>query len=328
MNNGCTATFQLKAGVALYGGFAGDETAREQRDWELNVTVLSGDIDGDDVLDAGNVYHVVSSTGLTETARLDGFAVTAGNANGYGTNSLGGGMFNQDSSPSLDNIIFGNNQATNWGGGMYNTSSAPSLDNVTFRDNQAKRGGGMANGSSSDPTMHNVAFSDNKVSIQGGGMYNHSSNPSLENVIFSDNLADSQGGGMYNYVSSPALTNVTFSSNRADAGGGMLNYTNSNPTLVNCILWGNSAPTAPEIYNGGSSNSTITYSDIQGGYTGTGNIDADPLFVAPASGDYRLGAGSPAINAGDNSAVTTATDLDGNPRIVNGSVDMGAYEVQ
>ena len=87
---------------------------------------------------------------------------------------------------------------------------------------------------------------------------------------------------------------------------------------------------------------TFTFSDVQGGFTGTGNIDADPMFVDPDNGDYRLAAGSPCIDAGDNTAVPAGitTDLDGNPRFVddpstidsgNGDppiVDMGAFEFQ
>ncbi len=115
----------------------------------------------------------------------------------------------------------------------------------------------------------------------------------------------------------------------------------NHPFLSNCqvasnvILWGNSAPNGPEIYND-SSTPVVTYSDIQGGYAGTGNINADPLFVNAAGGNLRLQLTSPAIDAGNNAAVPSGvtTDLDGNPRIVDGNgdgnavVDIGAYETQ
>ena len=99
---------------------------------------------------------------------------------------------------------------------------------------------------------------------------------------------------------------------------------NSSPTLTNCILWGDSAPTGPEIFNYGTSSPTVSYSDVQGGWSGIDNINADPLF---ADADGRLSPGSPCIDAGNNSAVTVITDLDGNPRIVGIAVDMGAFEV-
>jgi hypothetical protein len=144
------------------------------------------------------------------------------------------------------------------------------------------------------------------------------------------------GGGIYSADSSPTLTNVTFSGNTAsNRGGGMFNWA-GNPTLHNCILWGDSAPDSPEIDND-SSTPTISYSLVEGsggsdhwdanlGADAGDNIDADPLFVDAAGGDLHLGLDSPAVDAGNNDYVSVMMDLDGNPRIVNGRVDMGAYE--
>jgi hypothetical protein len=98
---------------------------------------------------------------------------------------------------------------------------------------------------------------------------------------------------MYNYWSLPTVTNCAFSSNSTvDAGGGMFNF-ESSPTVTNCILWGDSAS---EIYNYDSA-PTVTYCDVQGGYEGTGNIDADPQFTNPAAGDYHLSDYSPCKRA-------------------------------
>jgi predicted outer membrane repeat protein len=211
-DNDRSTTFTLKNGVALYGGFAGTETAREQRDWTANVTVLSGDIDQNDltnpngvVTDTANItgtnaYHVVTGNGATDsTAVLDGFTITAGQANSdVGWSQWGGGMF-----------IIGN--------------SSPTLKNVTFSGNSALIGGGMFT-HTSNPALTNVTFSDNAAAHSGGGMYNWYSNPTLTNVTFSGNVAMWYGGGMYNWDSSPTLTNVTFSDNSASGdGGGMYN---------------------------------------------------------------------------------------------------------
>ncbi|MCH8343440.1 MAG: hypothetical protein IH983_05595 [Planctomycetes bacterium] len=184
----------------------------------------------------------------------------------------------------------------------------------------------------------------------GGGMFNSSSSPTVTNCTFSGNTAAVAGGGMNNLIiSSPTLTNCTFSDNTANRGGGMFNFKGSNPTVTNCVLWGDSPNEIVAI----ASTPTVTYSAVQGGFAGTGNINADPLFV-DADGpdnipgtdddDLRLSPGSPCIDAADNTALPAGIteDLDGNPRFVddpdtpdtgnrdgiNPIVDMGAYEFQ
>jgi hypothetical protein len=130
------------------------------------------------------------------------------------------------------------------------------------------------------------------------------------------------GGGILNESSSPALTNCSFSGNSA---GGIYNH-RSSLILTNCIFWGNINSQIVNLDN--ESSPVVTYSIVQGGFTGTGNLDQDPLFVDATNGDLHLQAGSPAIDAGLTSANTTTVDLDGKPRIVNGTIDMGAYEFQ
>src|SRR5262249_27854139 len=166
--------------------------------------------------------------------------------------------------------------------------------------NSALLGGGMYN-SSSSPTLTNLTFSGNSAYFfgDGGGMYNASSSPTLTNVTFSGNSAPS-GGGVFNELGSPTLTNVTFSGNSAPSGGGVFNGDFCQPTLTNCILWGDSGG---EIFNDFGASATVSYSVVQGGYGGTGNLNQDPL-LAPL-GDYGgptqtmpLLPGSPAIDAG------------------------------
>jgi len=218
------------------------------------------------------------------------------------------------------------------GGGMFNyDNSSPTLTNVTFSSNTAQSGGGMYNFDSS-PTLTNVIFSGNAAQA-GGGMFNENSSPILTNVIFSGNAVTVSGGGMANFNgSNPNLINVTFSGNTASSGGGMANN-NSNPTLTNVIIWNSVGGSIIDSF----STPDVTYSNIQDGYTGTGNINANPLFVDADGPDntvgtlddnLRLQSGSPSINTGNNAAVPTGvtTDLEGKPRIQNGTVDMGAYE--
>src|SRR5690606_16780712 len=112
-----TISFAMKSGVALYGGFAATETLRTEREWETNITVLSGDIDNNDITDpkgvvtdtanivGNNSYHVAVSGGVDQTAILDGFTITAGLANIYPYNIVGGGgVYNSNGTPVLTNI--------------------------------------------------------------------------------------------------------------------------------------------------------------------------------------------------------------------------------
>ena len=279
-----------------------------------NPTVINCTFSGNEAYLGGGMYNSYSNPTVTNCTFRGN---TAGN--------YGGGMYNSYSSPNVSNCIFSANTAqNNDGGGMYNiSSSSPNVTNCTFSGNIAKfSGGGMYNGYSSNPNVTNCTFSGNKATFSGGGMYNISSSPTITNCAFRTNTSGSNGGGMYNLSSSnPNVTNCTFSGNKAtSSGGGMYNLASS-PTVTNCILWDNS----PGEYLGSA---TINYSDVQGGYTGIGNINIDPLFADADNGDFHLLQNSPCIDTGNNDAVPSGvtTDLDGNPRISGDYVDMGAYE--
>lgn len=206
----------------------------------------------------------------------------------------------------------------------------------------------MYNGEDSCPMLTNCMFSGNATRYGcGGGMFN-CGRAALSNCIFSGNFAYGSGGGMHNDEhGSPTLTNCTFSGNSAGRGGGMDNDMHGNPILINCIMWGD----IPQEISFSRTAPVVTYSDVQGGWPGEGNIDADPLFVEPGywdangtpddasddfwvDGDYRLRAGSPCIDAGTD--VGVYEDIEGNVRPFdfpgvdnNGELpdfDMGAYE--
>jgi len=338
-NNDRSATFTLKGNnLEFYGGFAGTETRRSQRDWRANVTILSGDIDQNDIhtngivtdpadINGNNAYHVVTLQGVT----LDGFNLTAGQANGSGEDALGGGIFATGGN-KLRNLTFSGNTAAQGGGGLYQFGGINNeLTNVTFTANSATQGG----------AYH---LKSDKFVLAFAGV-------DLNNVLFSGNSAD-QGGGMYNHQSFPNLYNVTFSGNSATSGGGMFNEgSESDVKINNSIFWNNrdssgTGAAGASIHNANNPIVDISYSLVQGS-GGSGawnssvgtdmghNLDVNPQFVtlldpttAPAAGgDFHLQTGSPAINGGNNSQVLTAADLDGNPRLVS-TVDMGAYEEQ
>ncbi|GAF90502.1 unnamed protein product, partial [marine sediment metagenome] len=209
------------------------------------------------------------------------------NSTGYG----GGGMYNSSSDPILTNCKFSRNSADDYGGGMDNReNSSPTLTNCTFSGNYADIGGGMCNVQNS-PSLTNCAFSENSA-LYSGGMYNYESSPTLTGCIFSSNSAKS-GGGMSSvrssYFSPPLfkrwnliLTNCTFAQNSAQNGNALAcdSYEQnwlSNVEIINCIIWDG----GDEIWNNDGSTIMITYSNVQGGFPGEGNIDVDPLFAQP-----------------------------------------------
>ena len=220
--------FQLRSGLAIYGGFAGWETWREERDPTSNETILSGDLNGDDEPDfannAENSYHVITSIGTDTTAVLDGLTLTAGNADGFYYEYNGGGLFNFYGSPTLTDCRFVENTAT-FGAGMYNRDSGhPTLIRCVFHGNVAT---GDAN------------FTD------GGGLYSRGAWATLIDCTFSENTATGKyphGGGVYNYAGPLTLTGCTFQGNHVvgerSFGGGLHG---GDATLVNCVFDGNTA---------------------------------------------------------------------------------------
>jgi hypothetical protein len=305
--------FRMIDGVAIYGGFAGTETATSERinygSGEANETILSGDFNGDDVISGSgstlsitnnteNSYHVFyhpSGMNLTSTAILDGFTISGGNADGSSSHSLGGGMYNDGTSPSVNNCTFIGNYVTNNGAGIYNSNNpSTNISNCTFTYNSAKYGGGINNNGAS-LNIDNCNFTGNASSFYGGGIYNaNSSSPTISNCNFNANFA-AQGGGMYNYQpgADPTVINCVFTGNSTQYDGGGMNNSNCSPTIINCtfsqntasrygggvyqtgvtstpsisntIVWGNTASNAGDnIYNLNSSAPTFSYCNIEG----------------------------------------------------------------
>ena len=328
-----TATFQLENGVAIYGGFPTGGGTWASRNPNTYKTILSGDLNQNDepnfINNGENSYNVVVGSGTDSTAILDGFTITAGDANKFDEELYqtyrGGGMYNNNGSPTVTNCTFSGNWGDN-GGGMHNRSgSNPTVTNCIFIGNSATGGGGMWN-NGSNPVLTDCSFIGNSVSGNGGAIYNYpGSSPMLTSCTFIGNLANSsKGGGLYNRNSTPTLTNCSFSGNSAKYGGGMYNDEHGSTTVTNCILWNNTAPAGAEIYNDGTSSVTVSYSDVQGGWAGTGNINADPLIWDTRG---HLLSNSPCRNAGDpNGDYSGQTDMDGQPRVIDGRVDIGADE--
>ncbi|MEA2095864.1 MAG: right-handed parallel beta-helix repeat-containing protein [Candidatus Cloacimonadota bacterium] len=252
------------------------------------------------------------------------------------TADFGGGIYLNNSHPSLVDVLVDNNIANDDGGGLIcYIDSNPNLYNVIISGNSAAlRGGGIVCTENSNPVFQNIEITSNSVSGingKGGGLFCDGSNPILTNVIIIDNSAfgdGGKGGGLYCEGSNPSLVNVTFTENSAEHDAGAIRCnSNSNPTLINCILW-NDLP--EEIYTQSGSVIAI-YSNIQGGWTGEGNIGEDPLFIGNGDFPFSLLVDSPCINTGtpDTTGLNLPEyDLAGNPRFFGGRIDMGAYENQ
>ena len=253
------ATFQLINGVTLKGGYAGPgQPDPNVRDTGLYETILSGDLNGDDgpnfTSNSENCYHVLSADMLSPNAVLDGFTITAGNADGVypNPNDSGGGICNSYGSPTINNCTFRGNFARDQGGGMSNKYGSPILYNCTFTENSSFSGGGggMSNLYGS-PVLTGCVFIGNS-SDHGGGMYSDNvfgcdgDCPILVDCTFKGNYADWVGGGMDSNYDSLMLVNSTFIGNSAGfvgygTGGGAISANQTIATLINCTFSGNSA---------------------------------------------------------------------------------------
>jgi len=307
---------------------------------------------------------VTCSSGEGPDTIIDGFSITGGTGTKWSYYLCGGGMYNDNSSATVVHCIFMNN-AADMGGGMFNLTSSPHVSNCTFIANTVVgNGGGMNNWSSSSPVVVDCIFSDNACGHVGGAVGNRQDcHPFFVNCSFIGNSASDMSGAIRagNTGTSPTVINCLFVQNSSEVGGAYSAGTDNPGTIghsliVNCIFRDNQADLGPQIALNGlfPADITVEFSNVEGGEAdvyvedgftltwGPGNIDADPLFVAPGSDDFRLGHGSPCIDAGNNDAVPDdiTADLDGNPRFVDDPdtedtgvgtppiVDMGCYEFQ
>lgn len=283
-----TDSFVIPSGVAVYGGFTGNETARDQRDTAAHHAILSGDLGGDDASNNGvlahadgivgsNSHHVVLLDGTGQAMGagtvMDGLVITAGDA-GAGD---GGGM-----------QCLGQCQAA--------------LTQLHFSGNRAMRGGALYTaGSAASPDISRSAFTGN-TATQGGAIYNNGSagqaSPVVSNSTFSGNRANSEGGAIYNDgrggVSSPLLLNLTLTSNQAQRGAAIYSTAvagASAPDLSNLIVWGNLNDSGDDVVND-QAQPYIAYSIIRGAYVGPNhdwnnaigldgghNLDSDPQLL-------------------------------------------------
>jgi hypothetical protein len=267
----------------------------------------------------------------------------------------GGGMWcTNNSSTTLANCTFTSNTTDWYGGGFYVNGSHSSIVACTFEENEAGNDGGGVYSVNSSAEVVNCLFDANSSSVYAGGfMANNFSNTGLgvliESSVFRENVAQYGGAMHINKSTATVIHDNLFYSNHANVhpntsdGGGIHLGWNVNPATISantfhgntatrygeailldtqthadirdCIVWGSPSGMNQIDWLSGSS-ITVTYSDIEGAFPGTGNIDADPLFRDAANGDYSLSAGSPCLDAGDPNS---PLDPDGT------RADMGYY---
>ncbi len=262
--------------------------------------------------------------------------------------SEGGAIYCDASSPIIrGNIIDGNSTYGLGGAIACENYSQPMIIGNTISNNQVTpstfppgpgEGGGIYCSDESSPIIDGNLFYNNRVnpggdySYNGGGaIFVFSADPVIMNNVFNGNTASGDdGGAIFLFNSNSHMVNNTFINNSAGhRGGAVYIVLSSYPEITNSILRGNSAPNGPAIYLS-NSDITVAYSNIEGGWEGDGNIDMDPLFRDPTSGDYHLMAiecddpyDSPCIDAGDPALIDSLLDCDwGLGTIIS---DMGTY---
>ena len=307
-------SFELRNGVNLYGGFAGNEpmpVERGRRNFARNRTVLDGRGANDSVLRC-------SATGCSSALTVDGFTVTGGIGGATGGPTLnGGGLFNALGSLTLSNIAFVDNQADGQGGAIFNVAGNLTLSNVVLQRNAARR--------------------------EGAGIYSHSGKLAITNAVFAGNRSRTAGGGGLYTLGKTEVSNAVFLGNSAEYGAVVVAAHWF--TLANSITWENSSVQGSHIFvNPGLA--TVAHSILQDAgtanniaFAGISNSGGDPLFTNsedPDGPDDVWGTAddglillpeSPAIDAGTNEGISLPDrDLLGNPRISGSTVDTGPYE--
>ena len=313
------ASFELKTGLSLYGGFDGTETSLDQRDWEINETFLTGDIDQDDTR-SGNVYHVLTAIDVSR-AVLDGFIVRGGNADAGGgigseSESRGGGVYIVNSDIAVRNSKIRDNTAGDFSGfargfgaGVFAAGSSVELMNILIAQNLSSSGAGALGGGmhvccGSEAHLYDSTFRGNRVSgptnVRGGGLYVHGSSAIIRAVQFESNemggLDNTSGGGMHCGEASCRAAESMFLRNSGSgwAHGGALSVgVGGQVELINSLFLGNEAVGGGAISTEGilsatntivAGNHTVPRSQSGPDITGGGGV----LVFDPAVATFNL----------------------------------------
>ncbi|MBI5870406.1 MAG: Ig-like domain-containing protein, partial [Actinobacteria bacterium] len=320
------------------------------------ISISDSSVDSNTSLSGGAIY-------LNATVGTSTFVDTSISGNSA-TDTHGGGIYS-NSALSLDGCTVDGNSSTLDGAGIYlvGASATASANGGTVSNNTGRYGGGIYQGAGASLTVTDASINGNSAisgigsgggiyavgttldvdgtnikgnrsSAYGGGIYNSGTAVTITNSMITGNTNDQQaysdGGGIYS-AGTLDVVNSTIAGNYTQRFGGGLRINSGTATVRNSIIWGNSSGGAGTQISGAP---TVSYTDVEGGYSGSGNIDADPLFVdfqqATAGnpttlGDFHILEGSPCRNWANNPDAP-ADDIDSDIRPQEGFADMGADE--
>jgi predicted outer membrane repeat protein len=359
-----TISFSIKNGTKVYGGFNGTETLLSERNVSLNSTVLSGEIGTGNVYD--NSYKVVYFGSVGNQTRLDGFTITAGyNNSSYGGGAVsvssspiiancifqgnfsseGGGAINHSTSGvlTLENCIFNGNVANTYGGGALRLyAGTVNISNCYFKSNQSNTYGGAIFVYNTIVNIDKSVFAGNISETSGSAINVYDVGTlNLSNSLVVGNFTNQDGvitSSTASNTSPHTIKNCTIAHNKqANSDGFSLANAvalNNEAIITNSIIYGNSSP-IQVLGTGLTFNNSITQSSTNGA-TGTSIYYTNPQFILPGNVNnapfdttglnYRLSILSEGIDVGLNSNAVGTLDLDGNSRIYNNTVDLGAFE--
>ena len=325
VGNERSKTFLINKNISIIGGWSNDFSTQNA---DQNLTILNGDI-GTANVNTDNAYHVVFFQPAASKASIEGFTIINGYADGSEANAKnGGGIYGG----TAIHCHVKNNYSAGFGGGVYTTN----LTDCIVENNSA-----MSNGAGAyQSTVRQSIIRNNNTNGFGGGLYQGSAyqsvidsnkayfgagcyNTTLYNCLVKYNTAAGNGGGKYGGNS----YNCTYVYNTANGGGGIYNG-----AAYNSIFWNNSSQT---------SNASLNYCAVQGqtfaagspnitlAADNDGNVEGISYvrFINPTAGNFQLQYESACVNAGNNQYMTVSeTDLAGNPRLCEQTIDLGAYE--
>lgn len=312
---GTYGPIELRDGAKILGGYAVGDTERQD----------SMPRDRDTVIDGEGLRRGIVGIGCGEGTVVYGVTIRGGAD--LDTRQGGGGAYLESCDAQFVWVSFIRNHSDFAGGAVSVRGSDATFSNCRF----------IENGHEYDPSGRRIGRT-----LGAGAVFVHSGAPSFTNCLFAGNAAH-EAGAIANIYGRPRFEHCTIVRNRSTLrhGGAVSDY--AGVEIRSSIVWGNeSAEGRHVIANGVAGLTSVRYSDIQGGWTGDGNIESDPRFVAPVNGDFRLAAESPCIDAADDGSIASDrgdTDLDGDVdetgpdllgmnRLHGVRADIGAYEAQ